>query len=554
MLQETPNQNQNQQNSFFNFAENYFKNKTEAQLQKLLFEATQNAENKKELTFAQFELVGILSFIFGLDYCSMQYPKKKIIENVKTRLAAFKISQSVIFAFSKYISVHDNSLVENQNKLIEDKFNGNVENDTASFIAANLVLEVIKNSIFDIKFSTEFVELNEKAGDAISYQNISMSYAELLKINSFIYENAIFDAETYFNFLKQYEKIQLDIYYAELNKAAKIFNSIKFSVIYIESLISIKEAYERFGIELNHTDEAYEKFKENFYIRDGNLSNIETAENSEVTGNELGDGTDEFVTTIKNGELFKNTKSQEEFKDLLEKYPNVFILVTLEEAYFAQTGENFDWENVEKCASQLSEAIDILISDTDQAQSIYQFIAMVEKAGHSIDDIDDNHDDAEPSVYLKVYQKLHEILSTKLNNLKGTYEDNVKYVCQDIENRELNEITYNLDNCIKSCIIETPEQKKYLISQLYENGIKTYNHLQQIISVLETCKIKGVNASYYNYFLKYIMEENEVVKNVFEIMGNLEYQATEISIYNRFVKWFNLDKAKAKLATETTQK
>lgn len=549
MLQETPNQNQNQQNSFYNFAENYFKNKTEAQLQKLLFEARQNAENKKELTFAQFELVGILSFIFGLDYCSMQYPKKKIIENVRTRLAAFKISQSVIFAFSKYISVHDNSLVENQNKLIEDKFNGNVENITASFIAAKLVTDVIKFSIFDIKFSTEFVALNDKAGDALSYRDVKMSYADLLKINSFIHENAIFEAETYFDFLKTFEKIKLDIYYAELNKAAKLFNSIKFSVIYIESLISIKEAYERFGIELNYTDEAYEKFKENFYIRDGNLSNIETAENSEVTGNELGDGADEFVTSVQNGNLFKNAKTQEEFKDLLEKYPNVFILVTLEEAYFAQTGETFDFKDTEKCAQQLSEAIDILISDADQAQSIYQFIAMVEKAGHSIDDIV-NHDVPVSTAYLKVYQKLHEILSTKLNKLKGTYEDNVKYVCQDIEKHELNEITYNLDNCIKSCIIETPEQKKYLISQLYENGIKTYNHLQQIISVLETCKIKGVNASYYNYFIKYIMEENEVAKNVFEIMGNLEYQATEISIYNRFVKWFNLEK----LATKTTQK
>lgn len=549
MLQE--NQNQNQQNSFFNFAQNYFKNKTEAQLQKLLFEARQNAENKKELTFAQFELVGILSFIFGLDYSSMQYPKKKIIENVKARLSAFDISQSVIFAFSKYISVHDNSLVENQNKLIEDKFNGNVENDVASLIGAKLVLDVIKNSIFDIKFSTEFVALNDKAADAIfsSNKDVKMSYAELLKINSFIYENAIFDAEAYFNFLKQYEKIQLDIYYAELNKAAKLFNSIKFSVIYIESLISIKEAYERFGIELNHTDEAYEKFKENFYIRDGAIKNIEIAENAEVTGNELGDGADEFVTTVQNGELFKNTKTQEEFKELLEKYPNVFILVTLEEAYFAQTGETFDFKDTDKCASQLSEAIDILISDADQAQSIYQFMAMVEKAGHSIDDIINNDVD-DNQKYLDAYKKLHEILSTKLNKLKGTYEDNVKYVCQDIEKRELNEITYNLDNCIKSCIIETPEQKKYLISQLYENGIKTYNHLQQIISVLETCKIKGANASYYNYFIKYIMEENEVAKNVFEIMGNLEYQATEISIYNRFVKWFNLEKLTSKTTTQ----
>ena len=110
----------------------------------------------------------------------------------------------------------------------------------------------------------------------------------------------------------------------------------------------------------------------------------------------------------------------------------------------------------------------------------------------------------------------------------------------EIEPEHKQRIVTYVNDCIVCCIMENEEQKQYLISQLIENGISTYNHLQQIMSVIETCKIYGEDSIVYVNLYNYIQDKTNI-KEVFENANKMTNLELKLQVYTLFKNWYSFE-------------
>ena len=212
----------------------------------------------------------------------------------------------------------------------------------------------------------------------------------------------------------------------------------------------------------------------------------------------------------------KKSYSEEQSKDIMNNKPDLFILTILEE----QIQKDIDESNI-------LEAIDILLTKDDFVQYIYKYLATNMK--HTNRDYSNEK-----------YVNFVEILDSKIKELGVEYKQLAEINCKELDENQKNRIITYVNDCIESCIMSNEEQKQYLVSQLIENGISTYNHLQQIMSIIETCTIFGEDASTYVNLYNYIQDKTNI-REVFDNGNKMMHLEIKLQLYTIFKNWFNIN-------------
>ena len=137
--------------------------------------------------------------------------------------------------------------------------------------------------------------------------------------------------------------------------------------------------------------------------------------------------------------------------------------------------------------------------------------------------------------------ELISLLTEKEDSLKIEYKEVVEFTCKEIPKSIKSKIIDYINKTIESVVLENDEQKQFLVSQLMENSISTYNHIQQIVTLIETCNINGSDALNYVTLYKFLHENEEIVE-AFEKSSSVATLGNTISIYQIFREWFTVNK------------
>lgn len=277
------------------------------------------------------------------------------------------------------------------------------------------------------------------------------------------------------------------------------YDLAKYTFIYEEAMQSCIDSLNRFDFGFEVISEEEEKANE--------------AKFNEIEKERLQDA-DEQEKEQSNWE--KKSYSEDESKDIMNNKPDLFIQTILEE----QIKNNIDESN-------LLDAIDILLTKDDFVQHIYTYLAANMK--HTNRDYSDEK-----------YVKFMKILDEKIKEYGAEYKQLAEVNCKELDENQKNRIITYVNDCIESCIMSNEDQKQYLVSQLIENGISTYNHLQQIMSIIETCTIFGEDAGTYVNLYNYIQDKTNI-KEVFDNGNKMMKLEIKLQLYTIFKNWFDKD-------------
>lgn len=504
---------QNAQNTklfFFNEASNNIK----ALKEKDAFETSINAIREiiegeleeKALDTEQYKLLGSVSYLIGLDFYSQVYINKETLQNISKRLKAVDLDLDYI----------DNNILPILKNIKSEHYKG--AKDT--MVGGNS--EILKFS--NIKEKTEFTKLRVTINKMIDNCIIPIQYAHSisdLKVSDLTYDmilkiNNIFSEYGSYNgsALKTFKELYGNPLWIKLIESARDrFNYTKFALLFFDSIASISD-YLNANSELkitvnfeNYTDTEYEKF-----LSDYKLSTTEEPEPNNTKG------------------LF-HAVSNAETEHLMTNCPDKFLVITLENLLNKQIESSED----------IVSAIDTLLDSeeiNEYISHIYMYISKViqspaRKVGeHYLPD----------NAIINISEgnkNIVDLLNDKIKSYGTEYKKLVEENCEEIPANQLDKIRNLINILIGNCYLKTQDQKQYLSSQLIENTISTWNHFQQIMSIIETCDIDAKHSINYSNLFEYI-NEHKNIKVVFENAPKITEIETKMEVYRAFKNWYSL--------------
>lgn len=471
-----------QQNVFFEYVKNTLSEMEDTQLITKIHEE-------------DFEILGMLCFITGIDYTGMAWKQNKILENVHKRFEEAQISETVQKEFVNQIqSMKGIRVSERYAQTIEDNKNCVLKPIVVSAdnklvfnqIFAN-IKTILNKLIIPVAFANSLVELKQG----------TLTYEHLFKFNSIVNQNSSYRGGIYKKLSELYGN---EIFNQMLKDMMNKYDLAKYTFIYEEAIQSCIDSVNRFDFGFEAISEEAEKEMKKLF--------------DEKEKERLQDAEEEEEQEQSKWE--KKSYSEEQSKDIMNNKPDLFILTILEE----QIQKNIDESNI-------LEAIDILLDKDDFVQYVYTYLAA-------------NMKHANRNFANEKYVKFVEILDSKIKEYGAEYKQFAEINCKELDENQKNRIITYVNDCIESCIMSNEEQKQYLISQLIENGISTYNHLQQIMSIIETCTIFGEDASTYVNLYNYIQDKTNI-KEVFDNGNKMMKIELKLQLYTIFKNWFNIN-------------
>ncbi len=482
-----------------------------------------------EITRNHFTYLGALGYLVGIDFTSQEYVVEGVIKNVHSRFDSVfgefrndeNLSQDL-----KMVGIYFASILDN----IEPK---NIESAKNSF--KNKVEKIVKFKISKDKFEfytiigmiktlinngTLPVAIAKDINVIMLKENNEVTYFDLLKLNSFIHQNLSFDGTN----IKRYINIHENTVYVRLlEEATEFFENRKLSVIYIDSILTVKENFERLNVTDNLTSTEF--FAHVIFDKIDNIDFKGILESHE-----------EYSKLIEKPEETVEEKPEEtveekpedvyipidnmEIQKIMAEQPDQAIIEVFKD--IVKTN-NFDIETITK-------SLDYLISDLEYGSNLYTYF----KANQDSDKRKFN--------FLKIINKniLNETLEGIFKKHSDIYSEIVKKSCAVIPEEDLKTIVDLLDKTIDVLILKDMDTKQMLINQKFENAIETYQHLHQIVTFIENCEIKGTGLLTYTTFYDFI-ENNETTKNIFNSMLNIEQETTKLKIIGAVKDWFLID-------------
>jgi len=497
-----------QQNFFFETISEklkFFKEREE-KYSDILFEISED----KDLTLDQFELVGCLSYLVGIDYINQPYLKENICNNVASRFLNFSFSEEFLTNYTLALEkiTEQNCLMAKDE--LKNKFDTIISIKTEEKLLFNNIRlnikSIINNSIIPINMVVGIDEILIKT---------EYTYQDVIKINSLLNRQCKFNGN---KAIKSMIKLYSDqLWQSLLTKASKYFDNQKFAVVYLDGILSVNEANKKFGndllpILLNNgpIDYAWD-------VIEGDYNSTNAKVNSEV---------------IKEEEKIEEKYSRlptDIISNLQENLPFSFILNVMGDllGYFPKTTKD------------ILEGIDKIFEQTDYYQNVYHYLkANLKKLSNQTLTYDLNIDE--------ILIELTKIVET----LGIEYKDLMEKSCQDIPADIQQKIVEYVAECINNLILVTDEQKQYLISQIIESNITTYQHLQQILTLIETCDINGLGLKSYVDLNSYLVK-NTNISEIFDMFEKIEPLQSKLSFVAGFADFF---KALTKdIVEETTE-
>jgi len=482
---------QKQQNFFYQTISEKLKYYAENQIKYLAILRTITKEN---ISSEQFELLGCLTYLTGIDYTNQAYLQKIICENVQKRFEVFKFSK-------EFISVYVNSLENISEKNILD---------AKEQLKNTFIKDVFVDTKDKIKYLDMYSSIKQIINNSLVPVNLSYAVNQILIKKQFTYEdiiklNSLINRQCKLlgnKAIKHMQKLYSnEVWLTTLNKALHLFDNQKLAIVYFDSILSVKESKIKFGnslygiitkdldidfdgIKINYDKKVAEKQSEENQNQSEKVPNVRLED--DVINNIGENNPVEFINAI--------------FADVLGYYPD--------------TNEDII-QAIEK----------ILNTENDYASHIYHYLtANIEK----IKDVS--------SFKLKA-KEIFESLTKTLEDKKVAYKTVVEKLCKEIPDDYLNKIVNYTNAVINDLVLDTDEQKQYLTSQMLDNGITTFQHLQQILTLIESCDIIGSQLTSYVILHNYIEEKSEIVK-IFKAGQGLDSSNLEISFYTNFAKYF----------------
>lgn len=220
----------------------------------------------------------------------------------------------------------------------------------------------------------------------------------------------------------------------------------------------------------------------------------------------------------------KESGNNNQLKKLPEEDPDFFVRACAEE-YLKKKIENIeDFENSIE---------NIINSDSDFLQYFYHYIAY-----HKNNKENRKQFEEVWSEFTK--EELHNSLTSKIENLQNEGKEIAEKIFALIPEKNLGHIINYVRECIDNLVIITDEKnitKSYLLSQFSENGISTYHHLQQIMSLIESQYISGAGFTSYCTLFDYIITQTEA-KEIFEESAKLDDYNMRINVYTQLKNFY----------------
>lgn len=469
-----------------------------------------NVLNKQQLDISEFEMLGIFSYMVGIELTNNPYIMEKPANTVAARFAKNLIDDKLMVnEFIEAVKdIKDTDFIDTKesmkNSVLQTikKFDEKEMKDVRG-----IVKTIFANSIIPVNYAVQ-------KNDLVTKQ--FLSYEDILKINTLINQHIQFNGS---KAIKGYINLYSNKLFNELLHTASMkFDDQKFAVIYTDSIFSVKEGITKFdkkdfeNILCNNLDNIdFEKIQQQY-----ELSKVEEAEIVED------EETDEVTDEVTDQENIHNIENEtyvrlndEESKAVMSEDPSRFIFEVIGDLLKV-------YPNTPK---MVISGIDNILNEPDFAQHVYQYLR-----SHVTKLTPDSY--FGPANINEIVKLLGEMFEKE----KSDYNAIVTEICQPIPEEYLTKIVNYVNSCISDLILDKEEQKQYLISQLIENQIETYQQLQQIIGLIEDCSVIGKNTISYVILNDYL-EDNTDISTLFTKTENLESIKFRLSFVGAFYDW-----------------
>lgn len=399
-------------------------------------------EQNWETAKGTFQFLGCMAYLVGLDFCSQTYPNRNVIGNARKRVETFVLPTDFQKEFlEKFVAVIEKTDMKDF-EAIYDRYSKEAEEEipqkyvgTLSGIAYKTKL-ILANSSIAVKYAVDVKNIMDK--NAWTYQDI-------IKMNTTVSQYCKFMGKPAIN---KFNALFMDKNYQDLSKtAADKFEQYKFGTLFMESIQTMKD-----------------------FLISGRFSKEDILRmlNSEITEEEFAKAEAEFQEKLKADELKKEDKApvyEQTVEDMMHKDPVNAVLVIADEAidFGLKTEEDF------------IKGIEAVCNAPEYMGSIYHYI----KA--KISAVDNT---CTLGKYNFTIEKLLETVDNKVVELRADYKAVAEEICEDLgdNKKEVNQLVNAMIGCL---ILESNDQKSYLISQYMQPSIETYQHLTQIMNLIE---------------------------------------------------------------------
>jgi hypothetical protein len=470
---------------------------------------------KSKMHQQDYELVGMMAYLNGLDYTSQVGGLTgPVVTNVIKRFVDQKIGAPEIRAYGRIIKAIDLSVLEEPKDETTNLVLTNVKLSPSEMLQIRAgINNVLNGSNYPMKFALEINELKLKK---------HWTYQDFLKINSMIYEQIDLGGKHFKSLNKVYGTKE---YRDMLQKGSEYFDLQKFALIYYESIFSTKEfnqihSFPDLSIYFEDASEIvklplrYEQPKQ------------------EIVGNPA-----EMAAPPK----FVPTMADQNNTDM-------FFRAVIEEKGERQivTGADF------------MHCLETLTSDDSLVGNVYKFI----KANQSTRRLGGE------ATYPGIYSDIDDLLQQKIVVLKEEYKELVIRYTEEIPADNVGRIVRLVNELIEASVVKTGERKSMLMQQYFNNQITTFKHLHETINQLEECNIDGSRSDRYTAlhdclknssypFVKLFQEVEalEPMNNRLQVYQGVQaFLAVEITDENSFIFWESSSlKEKAGTADEVTK-
>nr|DAK62327.1 MAG TPA: hypothetical protein [Caudoviricetes sp.] len=444
-----------------------------------------NSKLEKE---TEYELLGGLCYYIGIGI--WDFPKnektntvlfnRKLIKSLEERLERINVKiETVTKILEKYRNT-DIYSVDYWNKV--NQINKDLINKELPTQDAFILSPLVKITCNTLTVPLGFVkDLNDVASVKLS----ALTYRHLLMLNNFIYNDSVDVNSATFDNLKQLQL--LDIYNKAVKKATEYYNKQKYSAMFFDLILSMQEFMDYF------------KGKD-FYEILHNIISDSGLEDEKVDDEKL-------------------SKIDEENENVFRTKPLLAIIKTINQ----EKKLNYDIDSI----SSNEQLFTIL--DTFENNSISEDLVMYLKQC-KLNGLKFEWDNLDLT-------DLQTMISAKFKGLSERYKKEMELYMEDIPDNIKNFVVDKVNKVIRKLIIDGSEKKAYLYQQLLENGIETFKHLQQIIGLIEQCKIKFSDREEYNELVNYI-NTNSYVKEKFDLIEEIDVLNNETYYFQTLKNMF----------------
>lgn len=399
-------------------------------------------EKNWESAKGTFQFLGSMAYLVGLDFCSQTYPNRTVIGNARERLEKFVLPEDFQKEFiEKFVNVIEKTDIKDF-EAIYNRYSKEAEDEipkkyipTLSGIEYKTKL-ILSNSSIAVKYAVDVKNIMDKK---------SWTYQDIIKMNTTVSQYCKFMGKAAIN---KFNALFMDKNYQDLLKtAADKFEQYKFGTLFIESIQTMKDLL----ISGRFTKE-----------------DILRMLNGEITEEEFTKAEAEFQEKLKSEEIKKEDKApvyEETVEEMMHNDPVNAVLVIADEAidFNMTTEEDF------------IKGIEAVCNAPEYMGSIYHYI----KA--KISSVDEK---CSLGKYNVTVDKLIETVEKKVVELRADYKAVAEEICEDLgdNKKEINQLVNSMIGCL---ILESNDQKSYLISQYMQPSIETYQHLTQIMNLIE---------------------------------------------------------------------